>query len=203
MNYDNSLDEFSHVADSPRRGTKCVELSLVAVYTVTYRFRSPKILAALSQGQKRRKCLKWENIVFRKWKIYVIICNPRASSKTAEHRLDRASIAEPDMSKRGARAICRRGNVVHEFTASIMNLPPTNAPHLITDDVRRCGFIPSPFSSRKALGVNAGVTLLIFFLLCALHIAGMVVSREEWERKFLEDFLDRGVGKPMIGDLGK
>lgn len=144
---------------------KCVELSLVAVYTVTYRFRSPKILAALSQGQKRRKCLKWENIVFRKWKIYVIICNPRASSKTAEHRLDRASIAEPDMSKRGARAICRRGNVVHEFTASIMNLPPTNAPHLITDDVRRCGFIPSPFSSRKALGVNAGVTLLIFFSL--------------------------------------
>lgn len=125
-----------------------VKLSLQMVYTHrrTFLFWNPVEHRILVW----KEMFEMENIVFYKWKIYVIICNPRASSETAEHRLECIS-AEADFSKRGANDIYDEGNVVHKFTAL-----PWIFRQLKLSYLWRCCFSPSPrlYSLSKSISVD-------------------------------------------------
>lgn len=138
-------------------------------------YRLHRRVSLSMNGESQKKRPERENIVFRKWKIYVIICNPRASSKTAEHRLELASItSEPDFAKAG-RKRCTRGNVVHEFTASIMNLPPTKA------RLSLMLLVDEDFSRRLLLFIRLFLAKYsgkcfcdtVDFIFCILHNGGM------------------------------
>jgi hypothetical protein len=64
-----------------------------------------------------------------------------------------STTTEPDLSKTraGKRVMCEKGNVVHEFVASMMNLSPTKALPLIADVTRQCGFFYIDFRKLYSL----------------------------------------------------